>query len=393
MASIPSLFRHWLIVLAGNFSGGALGAVALAYGGVFNSDTALVAADLARAGIETPVLSLFFKAAFAGLIVAGVVWINFAAHDTVSRLIIVYIAFLAIPLGNLFHVVVSFTEVVYLMLVGNLALTTGMFEFVIPVLLGNTLGGVLLVTVVNYYQTSERRLDIERFENVRRLSFRESLLGSLAGRSYVPVIDTLEDIVRDPDSYRILVPIANPRTEAKLVKLACVLASARDKGKVHVVHIVQSPKHWSPDSDGGQHRRITHESDRLLENVRRIGDQYDVAFETSTIVSPRSFEEIFDRARRTRPDLVLMGWGKDQLWSSARAERPLAELTNQLPTDFLVVNDRGLDPSRILLPTTGGPDSSLSAEVARALQSHANAEITLLHVVDDPITGRPARHS
>lgn len=384
LASVPALLRHWLIVLAGNFVGGAIGAVVLVYGGVFEPAAAIEATRIAQKGVETPAWNLFFKAAFAGLIVAGVVWINFAATDTISRLVVVYLAFLAIPLGDLFHVVVSFTEVVYLMLAGDLGFLTGMSGFVIPVLLGNTIGGVLLVTLVNYYQTSERRLDIERFENVRRLSVREWLLGSIAGRSYVPVVDTVEEIVRDPESYRVLVPIANPRTETQLIELACKVASARDAGHVHVVHIVQVDKHVSPESNARRYEQITEESDRQLTDLRHIGDNYDVEFDTSTIVSPRSFEEIFDRARRTRPDLVVMGWAEDQLWSSARAERTIDELTNQLPCDFLVIKDRGIDPSRILLPTAGGPDSDLSAEVAHALNSVVGSEITLLHVVDSP---------
>lgn len=389
LASIPSLLRHWLIVLGGNFAGGALGAVVLAYGGVFEPGGASAATELALTGIETPAWSLFFKATFAGLIVAGVVWMNFAARDTISRVILVYLAFLAIPLGNLFHVVVSFTESVYLLLVGDVSLAVSMWEFVIPVLIGNTVGGVLLVTVVNYYQTSDRRLDVERFEDVRRLSMRELLLGSVAGRTYVPIVDTIEEIVRDPDTYRILVPIANPRTETRLVEFACQLASVRETGRVHVVHIVQAPRHLAIDSGGGPHDRIVRESERLLGGVRRVGDRYDVELGTSTIVSPRSFEEIFDRARRVRPDLVVMGWGEDQLWNSARAERPLDELTNTVPCDFLVAKDRGLDPSQILLPTAGGPDSDLSAEVARALQASAGSEVSLLYVVDGP-ENRPA---
>jgi formate/nitrite transporter FocA (FNT family)/nucleotide-binding universal stress UspA family protein len=382
LASLPALVRHWLIVLAGNFAGGAVGAVVLAYGGVFEPAAAEYALGLAQNGIETPVVALFFKAAFAGLIVAGVVWMDFAARDTISRIAVVYMAFLAIPLGNLFHVVVSFTEVVYTMLAGDLALTVGIFEFVLPVLLGNTLGGILLVTVVNYYQTSERRLEIEQFENVRRLSVREMLLGNLAGRSYVPLVDTLEEFVRDPDSYRILVPIANPRTETRLVEFACALASAREKGTVHAVHIVQAPS--NRPLDDGDRTRITRESERLMADLEQQVDREDVAFETSTIVSSRSFEEVFDRARRTRPDLALMGWGQGRLWNAARAERPLDELTNRLPCDFLVVKDRGLDCSRVLLPTAGGPDSDLSAEVARALRTDAGAEVSLLHVVDGP---------
>jgi formate/nitrite transporter FocA (FNT family)/nucleotide-binding universal stress UspA family protein len=381
LVSIPTLFRHWLIVLAGNFVGGGLGAVALAYGGVFDDAAARTAVGFAEKGIATPAPDLFVKAAFAGLIVAGVVWINFSARDTVSRLLVVYLAFLAIPMGNLFHVVVSFTEVVYLALTTGVEPIPALGGFVLPVLLGNTVGGVVLVTVVNYYQTSDRRLEIDRFRNVRRLSVREWLAGPLAGRSYVPVIDTVEEIVRDPDTYRILVPIANPRTESDVIRLACQLASSRKKGKVHVVHVVQAPRRWSPDADSRQQARLKQESERLLENARTIGQQHEVAVETSTVVTPRSFEEVFTVARRTSPDLVVMGWEREGLWSSARAERPLAELTNRLPCDFLVINDRGLDPSRILLPTAGGPDSDLNAEVARALQQVANAEVELLHVV------------
>jgi formate/nitrite transporter FocA (FNT family)/nucleotide-binding universal stress UspA family protein len=383
LASIPTLFRHWLIVLAGNFLGGGLGAVALAYGGVFDDATTAVALGFAEKGIATPAPALFVKAAFAGLIVAGVVWINFAARDTVSRLLVVYLAFLAIPMGNLFHVVVSFTEVVFLSLVTGANPLPALGGFVLPVLLGNTLGGVVLVTVVNYYQTSDRRLEIDRFQNVRRLSLREWLGGPLAGRSYVPVLDTVEEIVRDPEAYRILVPIANPRTETGVVRLACQLASSREKGKVHVVHVVQAPRRWSTDAEEAPQDRIRRESERLLEDARRIGANHDVTLETSTVVTPRSFEEIFTLARRTSPDLVVMDWDREGLWSSARAERPLAELTNRLPCDFLVVNDRGLDPSRILLPTAGGPDSDLNAAVARALRQVANAEVELLHVVAD----------
>jgi hypothetical protein len=37
-------------------------------------------------------------------------------------------------------------------------------------------------------------------------------------------------------------------------------------------------------------------------------------------------------------------------------------LPGNLPCDFLVFRDRGFDPSELLVPTAGGPDSDLSAE-------------------------------
>ena len=188
LVSVPRLLRIWGTVLIGNFVGGGLGAVVLASTGVFSPAAATAATEIALKGVETPFWDLFFKACFAGLIVAGVVWLDYTSRDTISRLLVIYMAFLAIPFGDLFHVVVSFTEVIYLVLAGEIGLVGPLVSFVFPVLLGNTVGGVLLVTVVNYFQTTEERLAMARADSTaEQLSTREWLFG----QSYVPA-DTIE---------------------------------------------------------------------------------------------------------------------------------------------------------------------------------------------------------
>lgn len=188
LASVPTLLRTWAVVLFGNFVGGALGALVLAYTGVFSPEATVAAMELSQKGLDTGFWDLFFKAGFAGLIVAGVVWLDFAARDTISRFFLVYIAFLVIPLADLFHVVVSFTELMYMVYLGEAALASGLLWFVFPVFLGNTIGGVLLVTVVNYFQTTERRLESARVDGAeRQLTIREWIGGGSVGRTYVPV--------------------------------------------------------------------------------------------------------------------------------------------------------------------------------------------------------------
>ena len=389
LASLPALLRHWSIVLAGNFTGGAVGAVVLSYGGVFSGEAVESAIYVSSSGLDVGFWPLFFKAAMAGLIVAGVVWVGFASTDSVTRLLVVYLAFLAIPLGNLYHVVVSFTEILYLLFAGTLGLydggltlSEGIVGFVLPVLLGNTTGGVVLVTLVNYFQTSEERLEEARFEGMtRRLTVPEWVLGRAAGRSYVPILDATEATLFANEGHRIMVPITNPRTDGPIVELASRLASDHDDGLVHIVHVVQAPERMSLSAGAG---RIADVSEEGMTGLRETAEGYDVDVSTSTVVSHRSFEEVFNMARRTRPDAVLMGWGEDQLWNAARAERPIDELTNQLPCDFLILSEHDLDTSRVLLPTSGGPDSRLGAEVASVLSRTADADVRLLHVIDTP---------
>ncbi|MFW5928931.1 MAG: universal stress protein, partial [Halobacteriota archaeon] len=225
------------------------------------------------------------------------------------------------------------------------------------------------------------RLQDVRFEGVdRRLSPTEWVFGRAVGRSYVPVLDTAESAILMDDSYRVVVPVLNPREDADIVRFACAIASARDKATVHAVHVVQAPENISL-IHGDTAQRITETSERLIRDLGEVAEDYDVGFKASTLSTHRSLEEVFDLAKRTRPDLVVMGWGDGDIWRGARAERRIDELTNRLPCDFVVVGDRDLDASSLLLPTAGGTDSDLGGEVACALHDVLDTEVHLLHVV------------
>jgi len=179
--------------------------------------------------------------------------------------------------------------------------------------------------------------------------------------------------------FRVMVPLANPRTETDLITLAGAIAKQRG-GTVHAVHIVQVPDQTPLDRGGEAVDRIDAESADLLARAREDAETFGVPVETNTVLSHRSFDEIFDAARRFEADQVVMGWGPH---SHGRAESRMDELTEALPCDFLVLKDRGFDPERILPATAGGPSTDLSAEVAKLLRQEYGSEITLLHVADD----------
>ncbi|WP_436900918.1 formate/nitrite transporter family protein [Halovenus halobia] len=385
LASFPALFRNWGIVALGNFTGGAIGALVLAQTGVLTPEAFGMVKYLGQKGIEEPVWNLFFKGAFAGLIVAGVVWVEYASRDTISRLVVVYLAFLCIPLGNLYHVVVSFTEMVFLLSLGQVGAATGMLQFVIPVFLGNTVGGVVLVTVVNYYQTSEGRLGpMDDDRSFSRLSPEEWALGSLVGRQYVPLLDTHGGSDGPGEGHQIMVPISNPRTESGLVEFAYTVASQHQNVSVHLVHIVEVPNRMTMRAGSGQRAQIVRESERKLSDFRDRAEDFDLAVESSTVVSYNAFREIFHQVADEQPDQVVMAWDDNKPWGTIKSASKIDELTGTLPCEFLVLKDRGLELDEVLLATAGGPDSDLSAEVVRALQTEVGVDVSLLHVVDSP---------
>jgi amino acid transporter/nucleotide-binding universal stress UspA family protein len=188
----------------------------------------------------------------------------------------------------------------------------------------------------------------------------------------------------EANDFRVMVPLANPAHEKDLVELGAALAQARG-GTVVAVNIVGVPDQTSLEAARDQ--REYEAAHHLLEQAEQDVAEYDVDIETHVVLSHDPFEEIFGAARRYGADMTLMGWGPTS-HGAGTSTGIVDELAHSLPCDFLVLRDRDLDTSRILLPTAGGPDSDLAAAVARALADQNGAEVTLLHVADDEDTGR-----
>ncbi|CQH60115.1 transport protein (probable substrate cationic amino acids) [Halobacterium hubeiense] len=202
-------------------------------------------------------------------------------------------------------------------------------------------------------------------------------------------VSAAESLAPDGSDYRVLVPLANPENETELITLGAAAAKA-NAGRVVAVHVVQVPDQTSLAYANDHLDEFTDAagSERLLENARADAEDFGVPVETHTILSHRSFEELFDAAETHDADLLVMGWGPDSHGSPGRAESAVDELAGDLPCDVLVFKDRGFDPSRVVVPTAGGPDSELSAAVARYLREQFDSEVTLLHVADDTAAGR-----
>jgi amino acid transporter/nucleotide-binding universal stress UspA family protein len=197
-----------------------------------------------------------------------------------------------------------------------------------------------------------------------------------------PAVSAATAVQPDGGEYRVMVPLANPRHEQALVTLAAAIAKQRG-GAVVATHIVTVPDQMALQGAAEHSDRIDETSKELLKNAEEHAAPFDVPVETHTVISHRSFEEVFDAAETYDADLVVMGWGEDAHGSPGRAESAYDEVVGDPPCDFLVFQDRGFDPERILLPTAGGPDSALSAETAATLREEFGAELTLLHVADE----------
>ena len=105
--------------------------------------------------IDAPFETTLLRAVFAGWLIALMVWMLPAARS--AQFFVILLMTWLVGAGGLAHVVAGSTDVLYLVFTDRLAWTGYMTQFLIPALIGNTVGGTLLVAALNHAQVAGGR--------------------------------------------------------------------------------------------------------------------------------------------------------------------------------------------------------------------------------------------
>src|ERR671920_204024 len=96
---------------------------------------------------------LFVSNVLGALVVAFVVWLVASAQDTTSQLLLIWAPVFLIPATGLVHCIAGSSEVMVSVFGGETPWGEFLVGFLLPATLGNTVGGLVLVTLLNYGQT------------------------------------------------------------------------------------------------------------------------------------------------------------------------------------------------------------------------------------------------
>lgn len=165
LASIKKLLRLWLIVYLSNIFGGLLFALILSYfGGSLHFIKGWAIAEISNDLIANSWLTKLLSAALAGWLMGLLAWLIAAARETISQIIIIFIITTCIGLASLPHCIVGNIEVSSGLFHGDVSFTN-YINFLVPVTLGNIIGGVFFVGILKYSHTAlsgkEEEIDIE----------------------------------------------------------------------------------------------------------------------------------------------------------------------------------------------------------------------------------------
>ena len=140
--------RLWLIVLTVNLLGTWIFASMLLIHSTFPPEVVSALNSLAQQSINHSFWIVVLRAILAGWLIALMVWILPSAKS--ARLLAILLITYVVGLAQLSHIVAGSTEGAYAVLSGFSNLRDYFAYFVAPTLLGNTIGGVALVSLLNH---------------------------------------------------------------------------------------------------------------------------------------------------------------------------------------------------------------------------------------------------
>ncbi|NNC22593.1 formate/nitrite transporter family protein [Salinisphaera sp. USBA-960] len=141
--------RLWLIVFVANILGAIIAAL-LTYYGSFTPAQAHAAVAVAEPLTHKGWVEMLLEAIPAGFLVASIVWMIPNARG--FEIWVILLATYVIAIGGYVHIIVGAMEVAILFLAGQMSLFDSVFVFMIPVLIGNVLGGTALFSLLAYGQ-------------------------------------------------------------------------------------------------------------------------------------------------------------------------------------------------------------------------------------------------
>jgi len=140
--------RLWLIVLAANLAGTWCFAGILALPTSFAEELRPALAHLAQGPFGSGFFSTTLKAVLAGWLIALMVWLLPSAKS--AAVLIVAVITYVVAVCDLSHVIAGSVEAAYAVLRGQATIHDYMLRFFAPTLLGNVIGGIALVGLLNH---------------------------------------------------------------------------------------------------------------------------------------------------------------------------------------------------------------------------------------------------
>jgi formate/nitrite transporter FocA (FNT family) len=146
--------RLWAVVFFSNVAGAAAFAALAVLTGALRPGIVAALVDLGKESVRQPSAHVFWSGLIGGWLIALVAWMVTASHWTIGQLAMTWLLTFVVGIAHLAHCIATSGEILSAVLHGDAAF--GAYtHWLLVATLGNIVGGVVIVSLLNYGQVKE----------------------------------------------------------------------------------------------------------------------------------------------------------------------------------------------------------------------------------------------
>jgi formate/nitrite transporter FocA (FNT family) len=150
-ANIRESIRLWVVVFSANIAGTLLFSLLVVKTKALRPDILHTLATLGQEAAARSGSQLFWSGVVGGWLIALVAWMVTASHYTSGQLLTTWLITFVVGAGEFSHCIAGSGELLASVVSGSLP-ALSYLHWIVPVTLGNVLGGVTIVTLLNFGQ-------------------------------------------------------------------------------------------------------------------------------------------------------------------------------------------------------------------------------------------------
>jgi len=151
--TVGKVIRRWSIVLVCNIIGSIIFSVLVAHTGIVFDPYTAIYREMGMGLVTHPFLQAALAGVFGGWLVALLSWLLQATEGSATHFLMTYVVTYLLVGLTLYHCVIGSTEVLLGMFAGApITWLTWLTSFLLPAVIGNTVGAVVFVTALKGFQ-------------------------------------------------------------------------------------------------------------------------------------------------------------------------------------------------------------------------------------------------
>ena len=207
---------------------------------------------------------------------------------------------------------------------------------------------------------------------------------NLVGDAIVRSTEEIKTLDEDGEElYRVAVPVANPKTQADLLRLAAASAlfhRGEARPQVLALNIIKVPAQTSLEQNLQFESEQIERQRELLEVGREICSEMGVDLKTRVIIGRSIFKSILAYIEQQGADQLVIGWNPQNYHRNYIFGSNLDPIIKQAPCDVTLVSFKREDRGEVVALAGPGPHSPKAIQRAFEYALLDNRKPTLLNV-------------